>query len=320
MHAAEYAAPGSSRRTGLVLHGERVRVHPTGGSVSQSASLLRNSSRTMSELLLFKTAWGAESDLAHNIAQCKAAGFAGLEAPAPLDAAERAAFFAALAAAGLRWVAEVSTCTPTGLYVPTPGRSVAQHLASLDDGVRRSLEGAAHGCAPLFVNTMAGSDSWSAAEAVEFHRGVVALQERHGVVVSVETHRGRSTYSPWLTRDILRAVPELRITCDFSHWCVVSERLVLDEEPELLALAARHAHHIQPRVGYNQGPQVPDPRAPEFAGALAAHERWWDVVLEAQAARGMTQLTMTPGACARAARPARPLRAAAWRCARPRAR
>jgi hypothetical protein len=180
------------------------------------------------------------------------------------------------------------------LYVPTPGRSVTEHLASLEAGVVRSLEGGAHGAAPLFVNTMAGSDSWGAADAVAFHRGVVRLQERHGVIISVETHRGRSTYSPWLTRDILRAVPELRITCDFSHWCVVTERLVLDEEAELLQLAAQHAHHIQPRVGYNQGPQVPDPRAPEHADALAAHERWWDVVWDSMAARGVTRFTMTP--------------------------
>ena len=66
------------------------------------------------ELTLFKTAWGSVGTLADAIAQCKAANFQGLEAPAPLDAAERRAFFEALAAAGLAWIAEVSTCTPTG--------------------------------------------------------------------------------------------------------------------------------------------------------------------------------------------------------------
>jgi hypothetical protein len=83
------------------------------------------------ELSLFKTAWGAEGTLGGWVQQCRDAGFAGLEAPAPLDAAERAAFFDTLAASGLAWIAEVSTCTPTGLYVPTPHGSVAQHLASL---------------------------------------------------------------------------------------------------------------------------------------------------------------------------------------------
>lgn len=241
------------------------------------------------ELALFKTLWGHDSSLAEAIALCKEAGFHGIEAPAPLDSIARAAFFEALQAAGLEWIAEISTCTPDGIFVPLPGRKVEEHLESLEEGILRSMEGA-----PRFINTMAGYDAWSLTEAVRFFEGIVSLQDNYDIIISAETHRGRSTYSPWLTRDILKAVPDLRITCDFSHWCVVSERLILDEEHEILELAAKHAHHIQPRVGYNQGPQVPDPRAPEFAEALAAHERWWDVVWDSMAARGVTDFTMTP--------------------------
>jgi sugar phosphate isomerase/epimerase len=241
------------------------------------------------ELELFKTLWGHEGSLTDAIQLCHQAGFVGIEAPAPLDPTERRAFFEALEAAELEWIAEISTCTPSGVFVPLPHRSVEDHLESLEDGIFRSMEGS-----PRFINTMAGYDAWSTADAVRFHEGVVRLQEMHEIIISVETHRGRSTYSPWLTREILRAVPELRITCDFSHWCVVSERLILDEEPEILALAAAHAHHIQPRVGYNQGPQVPDPRAPEHLANLAAHERWWTDIWNSMASRGFTQFTMTP--------------------------
>ena len=133
-------------------------------------------------LLLFKTAWGS-GDLASMLRQAKEARFDGIEAPAPADPAERDAFFAALRASGLAWIAEVSTCTPAGKYVPLPRLSVDAHLASLREGVERSVEGSKHGCAPLFVNTMAGSDSWSAAEALEFHAGVVRLQDKLGVTV-----------------------------------------------------------------------------------------------------------------------------------------
>jgi hypothetical protein len=97
-----------------------------------------------------------------------------------------------------------------------------------------------------------------------------------------------------LTRDLLRALPELRVTCDFSHWCVVSERLILDEEAEILQLLAGHSHHVHARVGYAQGPQVPDPRSPEYGGELAAHERWWAAVWNSMAERGLTRFTMTP--------------------------
>ncbi len=241
------------------------------------------------ELSLYKTLWGHDGNLAEAIQLCHESGFNGIEAPAPIDPAERSEFFESLHAGDLDWIAEISTCTPAGIFVPTPGRSVEDHLQSLDEGILRSMEGK-----PLFINTMAGYDAWCAADALRFHEGVVRLQDKHGIIISVETHRGRSTYSPWLTRDILRALPELRITCDFSHWCVVSERLILEEESEILELTAEHAHHIQPRVGYNQGPQAPDPRAPEHAEDLAAHERWWTYVWNSMAARGFTHFTMTP--------------------------
>lgn len=241
------------------------------------------------ELSLFKTLWGHEGSLDEAIGLCKDSHFQGIEAPAPIDPIERTAFFESMESANMQWIAEVSTCTATGYYVPLPKCSVEDHLTSLEESVILSKEGS-----PLFINTMAGYDAWSSDEALAFHQGVVALQDKHEIIISVETHRGRSTYSPWLTRDILLKVPELRITCDFSHWCVVSERLILDEEEEILALAAKHAHHIQPRVGYSQGPQVPDPRAPEYAEALNAHERWWTNVWDSMAARGFTHFTMTP--------------------------
>ncbi|MGB6220678.1 sugar phosphate isomerase/epimerase family protein [Haloferula sp.] len=241
------------------------------------------------ELKLYKTLWGHDGGLPEAIELAAAAGFSGIEGPAPLDKTERAQFFADLDDGGMEWISEVSTCTAEGKFVPMPGYSAEAHLASLEEGVRRSLEGR-----PLFVNTMGGYDAWSHDEAMRFHEGVIHLEEKHGIDISVETHRGRSTYSPWLTRDLLLRLPELKITCDFSHWCVVSERLILDEEPEILALAAAHAYHIQPRVGYDQGPQVPDPRAPEHEPNLLAHERWWDVVWASMRERGRKVFTMTP--------------------------
>ncbi|MGC5340916.1 sugar phosphate isomerase/epimerase, partial [Escherichia coli] len=79
---------------------------------------------------------------------------------------------------------------------------------------------------------------------------------------SFETHRASSLYSPWLTLDIVRQLPRLRYTADISHWVVVCERL-LDDPLDDLTLFLERVHHVQARVGYAQGPQVPDPAAPE---------------------------------------------------------
>ena len=89
------------------------------------------------ELSLFKTLWGHDGGLDHAIQLCREAGFQGIEGPVPLEPGEREAFFNQLREAGLEWIAEVSTCTPPGLYVPLPGCSVEQHLRSLEDGVVR---------------------------------------------------------------------------------------------------------------------------------------------------------------------------------------
>ena len=236
------------------------------------------------KLALFKTLWGHDGDLPSAIEMALEAGFSGIEGPVPADAGD---FFRQID--GIPWIAEVTTCTPPGEYLPLPQLGVEAHLASLEEGVVRSLPGA-----PLFVTTMAGSDAWGLDDCLRFHEGVLGLQERLGVIVSVETHRGRPTFNPWRTAEILAALPELRLTCDFSHWCVVTERLVLDQEPGLLEMIAGHAHHLHGRVGYAQGPQVPDPRAPEFAAELAVHERWWDVLLAAMRERGTETATFTP--------------------------
>jgi hypothetical protein len=240
-------------------------------------------------LQLFKTLWGHSGTIEEAVALCREAGFDGIEGPVPLDPAERRAFVATLAEAGMPLIAEVCTATTPGLYVPRPGASPGEHLGSLRAGIERSLE-----AAPLFVNTLAGSDAWSFSEQVDFHAALVEMENEYDLAISVETHRGRPLNSAWATAAILREVPGLKLTCDFSHFVVVAERLVLDEEPAILQLCADHAWHLQTRVGYDQGPQVPDPRAPEYAEALAAHERWWDRVWESQEARGFERSTLTP--------------------------
>lgn len=241
------------------------------------------------KLELFKTLWGHDGTLSEAAQLCVEAGFAGIESPVPASAEERETFVATLAESDLGLIAEISTVTEEGFYVPLPHRSPREHLDSLRSGIEVSLP-----AQPRFINTMAGYDGWSFPEVMEFHSGVLDLEAEYEIAISVETHRGRSFNNPWRVRDVLLELPELRITCDFSHFCVVAERLVLDEEPEILALCAKHAFHVQPRVGYSQGPQVTDPRAPEFSEALLAHERWWDAVWKSQIERGFSVTTMTP--------------------------
>lgn len=234
-------------------------------------------------LMLFKTFWGHAGSLADGIAEARAAGFDGVELPVPLREEDGDALLAALG--DMPFIAEI--CTAGG-YVPDRRADVRAHLDSLELGLARCAE-----LKPLFVNCMAGCDAWPLERSLRFFGEALELGERYGQTLSFETHRGRSLFNPWITLELLGRLPQLKLTCDFSHWCVVAERL-MDTEPEAIAAAARHAHHVHGRVGYAQGPQVPHPAAPEYAGELAAHQGWWEQIWTSQRQRGYERTTMTP--------------------------
>ncbi|MCC5796468.1 MAG: sugar phosphate isomerase/epimerase [Methylophaga sp.] len=236
------------------------------------------------QFALFKTLWGHTGSVTEAAQLAVESGFTGLEAPAH-DVAQLTELKQALTEFDLAWICEICT---TGSYVPDRQATPEQHLADMEAKLVHALP-----LEPRFFNLMAGCDAWPVDVQVDFFGRAHEIGRKHGVVCSFETHRGRSFFNPWVTRDVLRQLPELRITCDFSHWVVVCERL-MDSEWDVITEIAPHAHHIHGRVGYDQGPQVPHPGAPEYADALASHERCWEVIWQSQRERGYQLSTMTP--------------------------
>lgn len=236
-------------------------------------------------LQIFKTLWGHQGDIQDACDQAVAAGFNGIEGQAPKNLVEQTEWKSCLDSCGLSYIAEIVT---GGDYVPTP-LPAENHL----DDLRRGLE-ASMPLSPIFATTLCGSDRWPLAEAVKFYEQVIQLSKDYNITISIETHRSRPTFNPWQTRQLLEALPELKLTCDFSHWCVVTERLIMDEEPELLDLITSRFHHVHARVGYAQGPQVPHPNAPEHQTDLIAHTRWWKTLWDASAVTEKSTFTLTP--------------------------
>lgn len=233
----------------------------------------------------FVSCWGNEVDIQGALDLARTWGADGIEGPPPGDDRNREALQQARQEE-LPWIAETAT---GGGYIAKPRLQPVEHL----DDLRRDLE-ASLPFKPLFVNALAGSDRWPFREQIAFFASAMEIAAELGIRIVFETHRSRPTFHPWRTRDLLRELPHMRLTCDFSHWCAVCERLVLDEEPELLELFAKHAGHVHARCGYDQGPQVPDPRAPEYEPVVASHTRWWQTIVKAQAAMGATKFTFTP--------------------------
>jgi hypothetical protein len=236
-------------------------------------------------LQVFRSLWTNGFDLDAALAECHEGIYDGIEAPVPLEAKARREFVARIREADVPLIAEITT---GGGYVPVHA-SVERHLEEL-----RTIAEATLDAGPIRHTALVGCDSWSLPEGVDFLGQALEICGELGIIASFETHRSRLTFNPWITRDLLLQLPDMRLTCDFAHWCCVCERLVLDTEPEVLALCAERASHVHARVGYDQGPQVPHPAAPEHRDALDAHERWWDAVWSVHAQSGRPVTTMTP--------------------------
>lgn len=170
----------------------------------------------------------------------------------------------------------------------TPGGSVGEHLSTLKEQIEGLLR-----YEPVFFNAHTGADSWSMNEALDFYGQALEMEKELGVTLAHETHRLRPFGNPWTTRDVLKALPDLKLTVDLSHWVCVCERL-LPDLGDIIDLVAKHCHHLHARVGHEQGPQVPDPRAPEWQHHLEAHEAWWDTIWRTQREAGREVSTLTP--------------------------
>jgi sugar phosphate isomerase/epimerase len=227
-------------------------------------------------LLVYRHLWGVTDPWEQCFPRFAARGYAGIECgiPAPQD---QARFARLLARHRLDYIAAFGT----------RGRTVRQHL----DSFRRQVT-AAKRWKPRLINCHSGSDAWSNAESEQFYSEALRIEADSGIQIGHETHRCRVFYNPWATARLLDRFEDMRITCDLSHWVCVCERLFDDQR--ILRLCARRCLHIHARVGYEEGPQVPDPRAPEYQRHLTAHERWWRMIWRVQRERGMKVSTLTP--------------------------
>lgn len=237
------------------------------------------------KLQIYKTLWGHDGSSESAVNQAIQAGFDGIEGPAPENPAIARQLSNLLDDAGMGYIAEITTA---GSYVPERQASLQQHIDSFAQKLEHSLQ-----LEPLFITCLGGCDAWSEKQSIAFFSAAIALADSAGIKVSFETHRSRSLFNPWVTQRIVELLPEILLTVDFSHWCVVCERL-MDTELEVINAIADRVQHIHARVGYEQGPQVPDPRAPEYEYALRAHQSWWQIIWHSQQQRKFEITTMTP--------------------------
>lgn len=237
------------------------------------------------ELKLFKAAWGMQGDWDTRLRQIAEAGYTGVETMMPTVADEEH-FKDLLKKYNLELILQVYTGSEENIK-PYPN-DAKEHIISFEEQVQRAAT-----FKPILINSQSAKDSMPYEGQFEFFKNAIQIEKQIGIPVAHETHRGRSMFTPWTTARLLLDLPELHIAADFSHWCNVCESLLPDQK-ENLAIAFQRSIHIHGRVGFEQGPQVPDYRAPEYENELKQHELWWDEICTYHQSTERPYLTFTP--------------------------
>jgi sugar phosphate isomerase/epimerase len=232
------------------------------------------------QIKFFCPKWGSDNiswdDFCKKV---KNAGFDGVETPIPPDAPTRLEIAAALKKYELLFIAQ--------FY-----QSFEKDFDLHKQHYRQDLESLA-AMQPLFIDSQTGKDYFSPAQNGELFKVAQQVTNETGVLIAHETHRNKALFAAHVSKALLEENPDVVITADFSHWCVVSESL-LEQQEEAMQLAISRAAHIHARVGHIQSAQVSDPRAPEWKAEMNAHLQWWDAIVQNRSKQGVVVQTITP--------------------------
>ncbi|MFN3728362.1 MAG: sugar phosphate isomerase/epimerase family protein [Fimbriimonadaceae bacterium] len=218
----------------------------------------------------YKALWGMAGTLDDQVSRIMHAGFAGIESGVP--AGYDRDFAARLTDAGLKWIGM--------LFVDDA------------DALARGIDVAAD-MGAVSVTVHSGHDYWDFKTGAAFYSRAVDVQANAPFSVNHETHRARTFFHPAITARYLDEFPELTLCADFSHFTVVCSSL-LGDQPDAVRKCLAATRHIHARVGHQEGPQVNDPRAPEWAGHVEQFSQWWDEVVTQRSAAGDAVLTVDP--------------------------
>lgn len=266
----------------------RTSASATGAGILSSMNALKveNKHQTTAKpgfkLLLLATDWGFHGNKDQFCAAIKKEGYDGAEIwwPGAENLKAQEELFTALRTYGLE----------VGFLYGAWQSHQQEHLETF----KKELNAAAGNKyqRPLYINCHSGRDFFTYEQNKPFIDFTTARTKETGIPFYHETHRGRMMYAANITRHFIETIPELRLTFDVSHWCNVHESL-LDDQQETVRLALERTDHIHARIGHAEGPQVNDPRAPEWEKTLKAHLAWWDKIVERKKLKGEVLTILT---------------------------
>ena len=233
------------------------------------------------QLTIMATNWGFEGSMDEFCAKVKKEGYDGVELWWPTDNKKaQDELFAALKKYGL----EIGFLC--GGSQEDPQEHLDYYKKMIDAAAKQKIQ------RPLYINNHSGRDHFSFEQNKKFIDHTNALAKETGISIVHETHRSRMLFAAHVTKQFIEKIPELRLNLDISHWCNVHESLLADQQATV-QMALERADLIHARIGHPEGPQVNDPRAPEWEQVVKQHFEWWDKIVERKKKNGerMTFLT-----------------------------
>ena len=146
---------------------------------------------------------------------------------------------------------------------------------------------------PLFINSHTGRDYFSFDDNCRIIDAAMNFAAKNGVRILHETHRGRFSFHAASLLPYLDKFPQMELVGDFSHFCTVSESM-LEGQEDIISRIIPQVSHIHARLGFEQGPQVNDPKAPEWQAHLEKFLYWWQQIITTKKAAGQSLFTISP--------------------------
>ncbi len=242
---------------------------------SKSEYLLNN--KNSMNIKFYAPAWGNKLPFDTFCKNVKEAGYDGVEMALPFEAKEKQEILSTFKKYNLEFI---------GQYFQSFERDHDSHAENYEKYLRNLIA-----AKPVFVNCQTGKDYFSFEQNKHLFDLAASISKETGVRIIHETHRGKSLFAAHIAQNYFKQIHDLRICLDISHWCNVHESLLADQH-EAVELAITRADHIHTRIGHPEGPQVNDPRAPEWKDTLDTHLKWWDKIVGIHQ-KNNTPLTMT---------------------------
>jgi len=258
------------------------------------------------DLRLFRAAWGIVKEIFGTqsletfVANCKAEKYHGVEMPVVLALGYGKDKMKILKDNNLQYIGMIFTDGPMApgdpcwngkFNHPEPSFTPKQSIEVFKKQVEAAISFGA-----CKVNSHSLRDFYSEKDASIFFEEALKFQEQiPNIPIMHETHRKRYLYSPWVCRDFVSKYPNLKLVADLSHFtCVAEVDPSSIELTQVIENLASQVYHIHGRIGYDHGPQVSDPRAPEWLPYVEGFEKWWSYIFSKQIENNKIMPTLTP--------------------------